>query len=369
MDRHSEVQLKYQKVCDYLEEHALDGVYLARLSSFAWFSAGGDARVENHSQFGVASLLITKSKRFLLTNNIELQRILREQLTGIEDLFEVVVYDWFDRAAEITTLRELTQNLTVASDSPSVGLPPLDPDFLRLRYQLTDSEVERARWLSRETAEAVEAAARAVRPGMSEFEIESDMASEITARGILPVVLLVAADDRNFKYRHPVPSAQKLTRFGKLVCCARKWGLVTALTRSVYIGKMPEDLRQTQEAVAYVDAVYIDQTQPGESVANIFNAGKSAYEQVGFPGEWRLHHQGGAIGYEAREYLAFAESPEVVQVPQMFAWNPSIYGNKSEDTILISHSGTEVLTQTDQWPLIEVKLGGATYLRPHILEL
>ena len=38
---------------------------------------------------------------------------------------------------------------------------------------------------------------------------------------------------------------------------------------------------------------------------------------------------------------------------QAFAWNPSIAGTKSEDTVLITHSGAEVLTQTPDLPVLE----------------
>jgi len=78
MERSSEIEYKQSLVSRYLERHQLDGVYLASVPNFAWFSAGGDSHVENHSKYGVASFLVTKSKRFLLTNNIELQRMIRK---------------------------------------------------------------------------------------------------------------------------------------------------------------------------------------------------------------------------------------------------------------------------------------------------
>ncbi|MDT8304742.1 MAG: hypothetical protein RRC07_02300 [Anaerolineae bacterium] len=34
---------------------------------------------------------------------------------------------------------------------------------------------------------------------------------------------------------------------------------------------------------------------------------------------------------------------------QVFAWNPSIAGTKSEDTILAGESGNEILTAMDGW--------------------
>ena len=76
-----------------------------------------------------------------------------------------------------------------------------------------------------------------------------------------------------------------------------------------------------------------------------------------------------AIGYEAREYIGISESKEVVGNPQAFAWNPSIHGNKSEDSIIVSNAGQEVITMTGDWPVIEVNYDGMVFKRPAILEI
>ena len=49
--------------------------------------------------------------------------------------------------------------------------------------------------------------------------------------------------------------------------------------------------------------------------------------------------------------------------------NPSIAGVKSEDTILVTDSGMEVLTAIDGWPLLPATVAGMEYPRPAILEV
>jgi hypothetical protein len=51
------------------------------------------------------------------------------------------------------------------------------------------------------------------------------------------------------------------------------------------------------------------------------------------------------------------------------AWNPSIAGTKSEDTVLVTARGLEVLTEASgRWPRLEVALGrGRSLRRPAIL--
>ncbi|MEW6698257.1 MAG: hypothetical protein ACOY35_01135 [Bacillota bacterium] len=62
--------------------------------------------------------------------------------------------------------------------------------------------------------------------------------------------------------------------------------------------------------------------------------------------DWRFLHQGGLTGYAPREYLATMFSECIVQENQAFAWNPAIYGIKSEDTILVGVNENKFLTHT-----------------------
>ena len=78
-------------------------------------------------------------------------------------------------------------------------------------------------------------------------------------------------------------------------------------------------------------------------------------------------HQGGPTGYLPRERIAVPNDPMEVLVNQAFAWNPSIRGTKSEDTVLVGADGNEILSAADRWPLLDVELDGPTWQRPDIL--
>jgi Xaa-Pro aminopeptidase len=67
----------------------------------------------------------------------------------------------------------------------------------------------------------------------------------------------------------------------------------------------------------------------------------------------------GAIGYRPREYIATPDGAEMVRACQAFAWNPSIRGTKSEDTILVREEGFELLTAPGpDWPLVQTQAAG-----------
>jgi len=181
------------------------------------------------------------------------------------------------------------------------------------------------------------------------------------------IVNLIAVDERIFNFRHPLPTDKKLDRYVMLVLCGRRWGLVCSLTRMVYFGKLPDDIRHKAEAVARVDATMIAATRPGRTLGQVFTSAQEAYAAAGYADEWRLHHQGGPAGYEPREYIATPGCKDKVVAGQVYAWNPSITGYKSEDSVLINESGFEVLTAIPGWPLVEVDVAGQIIERPDIL--
>ncbi len=203
--------------------------------------------------------------------------------------------------------------------------------------------------------------------GMTEYEVEAVPSKKILEQGIAAVDILVADDDRDFLYRHPVPTGQKVFNFAKLFCCARKWGLITALSRSIYFDETPNNIKCVQRAGNYVDVVFHAHTKPGIVIGQVFNEAQETYAQVDYPNKWKNHHQGGAFGYEAREKIATAESQELININQAFAWNPSIHGNKSEDSILFTQTGMEAITNTGNCPSMNFDYAGKTFFRPDVL--
>ena len=90
------------------------------------------------------------------------------------------------------------------------------------------------------------------------------------------------------------------------------------------------------------------------------------YAKTGFRDEWKLHHQGGATGYSGRDYKGTSNSKEIVELNQAFAWNPSITGTKSEDTIIALKDKTEIITQAADWPMLTIKYEDQVIQRPDI---
>lgn len=83
------------------------------------------------------------------------------------------------------------------------------------------------------------------------------------------------------------------------------------------------------------------------TAADVFEVIRDANDGLGWAGEWRAHHQGGAAGYAGREWFASPDSDAPVTAPMAYAWNPTVQGAKSEGTWLLTANGLECFTAGD----------------------
>lgn len=360
-----ELDLKLAAAGDLLREHRLDGLLIQRVPNFAWATCGASAYVDTASDVSVASLLLTPTGRHLITNNIEAPRLEREEGLTAQG-WEFHIAEWHKVSEKIEAL---SHGWRLGADSPYPGAVDLRRAFPRLRMNLLPQEQARMRALAGLCAEAMDRAIRSVQPGMTEHEIAARLGAEALRQGVLPIVNLIATDQRVSSFRHPLPTSKTLEKYAMLVLCGRRHGLVCSVTRLIHFGRLPADLRRRAEAVAEVDAALIAATRPGQRVNQVFRIGLAAYAKAGFPDEWRLHHQGGPAGYEPREFVATDETEDLVRLGQAYAWNPTITGAKSEDTIMIGPEGNETLTAMADWPALEVNVDGQTVSRPAVLEV
>lgn len=213
----------------------------------------------------------------------------------------------------------------------------------------------------------METACFKAQPGDTELEVAASLAFQCQKRGILPLVNLVAGDERIARYRHPLPTSKEIRHTMMVALTGRRHGLHISLTRMVSFGPPNSVLAARHRAVAAVDARLNLESRAGVSLGEVMGEGMAQYSSEGFPQEWELHHQGGLTGYAGREIFATPSSEYQLKHNQVVTWNPSITGTKSEDTVLLTVSGPEVLTRTGDWPELEMELSVGSFLRPAIL--
>jgi antitoxin VapB len=353
----AEIEHKHLKLVEWLHANHLAGVLIRRNENVAWVTGGAvELRVLTPGETGVASLLVTaEGKRYYFTTENEAPRLHDEEFGALD--FEPVIFPWY--ADETLDAAKRIAGGALASDTPQPGTTPAN--LYPLRQALSETEIARYKWLGAETAAATVESLRAVRPGMTECDLEAMTAANLLRRGILPSVYLFAVDDRILKYKHAVARGARLKRYAMLNLCSRKWGLAISITRFVHFGALPDELAERFQSAAVVNAALLDATRVGATSAQLFKAAQDAYAAQGYPGEERFHHQGGPTGYGEREWVATPKGTEVVVNNQAFAWNPSIRGGKAEDTVILSDGKIEWLTATPDLPVIDAMVNGKSY--------
>lgn len=142
------------------------------------------------------------------TSIIEAQRIAEEEVPGVQ----TVVHPW-------------------CACPDREGPSDLDHDITPLRLILSEAEQETFHVLGLDSATALGEVVRTAGPEWTERELAGAVSEALCSKGIQPVVLLTAGEERVFKYRHPLPKGCRLGKLCMVVVCGRREGLVVNLTR------------------------------------------------------------------------------------------------------------------------------------------
>lgn len=348
----AEFETKRQRLCQHMSLAGLAAVQLKLTENIAWLTAGRvDRRVLLPSSLGIATILLLRGGDvFYLAPDNEGRRLAEEDFAGLP--FTAVTAPW--HALDLPErARWLAGDGAIVADTTPEGTSLL----LDHRASLTETELERYRWLGSNTAQVTANMLKSLKPGVTERTMAARIASGLLEQGIEPSVLLMAVDDRILRYKHAVAQNATLERFGMLNLCSRRWGLCISITRFVHFGPLPQHLQDAFAAATEVNARLLAATKVGASAAELFATAAETYASLGFSGEELRHHQGGATGYGEREWLATPAGKERVVNNQAFAWNPSVAGGKVEDTVLLRDGKIELLTSTPDLPAVSTTAG------------
>lgn len=334
-----------------------NGLFIENQNNISWLLQGRTF-ISFASVRAAVDLLINDEAVYLISNNIESKRMIEEEL---EDVGLIVrKYPWYEPQKRLEIINELTDS-RYSKDSS------LEQEIMNLRLIMSDAEQRNLTELGRDAAAAMEASCFQIKRGMSERAAAALMAQHCYERNIEPNILLVAADDRIKRYRHPLPTANLIDRDVMLVIGGRRNGQCVGLTRYVAFSEPTSENRQIRDAVMYLNALLFTETRPAKNVGDIFRRLIDAYGIAGYPREWQNHHQGGVIGYNPREVRVDFDTNLLVKAGQAYAWNPSINGFKAEDTFIIGEKENLTVTYTGELPNYQVQYKQGFMTVPDIL--
>lgn len=365
--RLAEIEAKVAALRADMAEKGWDAVYISKSEHFAWITAGGDNIVTRYCEGGVCAIVVTQKGRYFICNNIETQRMLVEEKLGELGFEERSCY-WFENKTA-AFLAELTGGGKLAADIPMPGADDADPVLLEREKTLCDNEVARYVQMGKLFAPVIENFMATVRPGDTEIQIAGGLSAAMWAAGLEPVLLLVAADERIYSYRHAIPTHKKLEKFLMISCNARYKGLITKITRMAYFGDLPQELREQYEKTAHIENVMAAASKPGVDELEIFEMSKKLYAEAGYPEMWKVHHQGGPQSYTNGFYLMNQDVHGKIRLHEVYGYNPSITGTKTEDAFIVTEDGPLFVTYPVIFPAIKDTVDGVEFVRPGILEV
>ena len=346
--------VKLERLDAYLATEDLESVWFATPPMFAWL-IGGSNLIVRAGATGVAAAGYDGEEITVVTSDIEGQRLLDEEVNGDIRLVE---HPWHER--------------DVRDSVRAVAATPAAADFecgefaqinrSAVTQPLTDRDIERYHGLARDTAAAVEAVARGATTSDSERELAAELHASLQRRGIESPVVLVGGEDRVQRYRHFTPTDSSVDGYAVLTVVGERNGLNASVTRTVAFDEAPDWLGDRYRDVSRVAATTGAATRrvgaADGTAGDVFETIRSAYDELGYDNEWANHHQGGALGYASREWIATPGHEASVELPMAFGWNPTVEGAKTEDTVLVTEDDVEVLSTTGDWPTLMAEAVG-----------
>ncbi|MCA9059406.1 MAG: M24 family metallopeptidase [Planctomycetaceae bacterium] len=362
--RLNDVELKHDRVRVLLQESGADALLLQDPVNIAWFTAGADP-----SRFGVescqTSVFITEDARLFATNSVDSALLFEREAFGLG--FQLKQREWFQPHRELVD--DLCRGRRVLSDSDHAPKRQAARLLADLRLPLTPLEVDRLRRLSRVVTHAVEVSAANARPGMTEAAIAGEIAHRLVKRTVNPVRIQVAADGRLARFRHWAFGEEPVERFATISCIARRWGLHAAVTRTVCLGHVPDELWQAYQKLALVHGTALYFTRNTLMLQDVWKRVQRIYEKFGLPCEWLQSDQADVIGYRASEHRLTPDSSCALQEGVPVFWHPSVGEAATGDTLLVTARGPELLTRSARWPEMSVLVKGHGIPVPGLLRV
>lgn len=366
--RFAEIEGKVDALRQVMQDQNLKGFYVSKQEHFAWITAGGDNIVTRFVEDGICAIFITLDARYFICNNIETQRMIDEEY--LDQLgFEERSMWWFENRT-----MEFINDL-IGSDGAFAADISLDRAIdgnavlKKLEMVLTENEIGRYVHLGDVFSNTIESFMQTISPGDTEMEIAGRLGAKMWENGIDPVLFLIAADERIYKYRHPIPTENKLEKLLMISCNARYKGLVTKITRMLHVGPIPAEFQEQYQQTINIENAMAAATKPGVDDLVPFNIAKEMYAEYGYPEMWKVHHQGGPQSYTNGFYLITSTTHNVIQLHQCYGYNPSITGTKTEDGFVVTEDGPLFITYPVVFPELKSEIDGMTYSRPGILEI
>jgi Xaa-Pro aminopeptidase len=347
---------------EYLQLKGYDGLLMQDPANFAWLTCGA-TNFRQGSSTPMAAALVTPEARVILCGNVDSGQIFDRELMGLGFLLKE--RPWTE---DLSVLRQdICRGRKIASDVFVPGTEFVGQDLIPFRRQLSEREQNQLRELGKETAHAIEATGRNFEPEATEAEIAGHLTHRLMKRQIQPVHLQVMADGQGWRYRHWSFGQDRVERHCVISVIGKRDGLHVGASRTICLGAPSSEMQEVHRLSTLVMSTGMVFSQPGWSMQETWKRVARIYEKFGVPDEWRCADQADLIGFRPSEGTLQPTSPQTFQSGMSVFWHPSVRSSLVGGTILIRDGGFELLTPSQNWPSLSIRVKGTTIDQPGIL--
>jgi Xaa-Pro aminopeptidase len=362
-DRRSAIDARQLEIAALMREIGVEGLLISEQDNFTWLTGGGSPRSVLDSA-AAPCLFFTHDQRWILCCNVDSQRLFDEEVDGLGFLLKEWPWHW----SREQLLADLCHGRKVAADQRRNGTEFIGERLRRRRRTLDRYEQACYAALGQTLAHALEATCRNLNAGETEREIAGQLSHRLLHRGVQPLVLSIAADGRSRLYRQPGFTSAPASKYVVITATGRKYGLSATASRTVCFDEIDPDLQREHSAATKVSAAYIAATWPDAVPREVLQSGRRIYQLCEFEHEWQLAPQGWITGRATVEMPLTPKTEELFTSSWAVTWRASAGAAVNCDTFIVSDDGPKNITPVEYWPLRRIRIQGAEFLRPDILQ-
>ena len=348
------MDLRIRALRDELKNRDLFGMLISSYENYRYFSGFTGSN---------CTLIITETDATLITDGRY-----TEQAKAQAPAFEIISKQGTQSAliAEVLstrcgkrigyeTMKMTDYALSKLKDSlPEINWIPI-PDFALSARAVKDSdELYNIKKAVEVADKALEKLLPQIKEGMTERKIAALLEYNMASLGSEKCAFdtIVASGVRS-SMPHASPTDKKIER-GDLITLdfgACVGGYMSDITRTLWFGEPNDDVKKIYFAVKDVQAACVKKIAPGIPAKEIDSFQRDEFEKLGLS-QYICHSLGHGVGLEIHEAPTLSRLSDDILKPGMVVtvepglYIPGIGGVRIEDTVLVTDSGYEVLTQS-----------------------
>jgi len=351
-----------------LDDRALDAILLSRRANKRFYSGFRLSDAEGPTSGWSGALLVTRDASLILADSRYVEQASLEapdweliQTTGQMhvDLPPLLV----ERGTEALGMEAAAVShadwAALAEAAPGIELHAIDDELVRLRIIKTPDEVDAIGRACALTDACFSHLVESIQPGMTERQVAWELEGFFRANGAegLAFDTIVLAGPRA-AMPHGRPSEATVERGNVLLidfgCIVD--GYRSDMTRTLFVGDVPDEIRGYHDAVQEAQADAIDALAIGVNGQEVDAVARRRIEAAGV--EPYGHGLGHGIGLETHEPPSLRRSvPSTLEAGMVFSVEPGIYltgvtGIRIEDIVVLEASGPRLLTSSPREPIV-----------------